>query len=104
MVEKDLLHYTITGAEDWEMFVFLFKIIGGVFAFMWVIVVGLISLQWRDLKTRIAVQRKDDRENCRKCQNDRQREYDAIWDNIKACCKAAGVVPLTKKDLMEESD
>lgn len=109
-IEADLIHYSITGASDWEMFKFTFAIIGAIFVFMWGIVTALIVAlyystrngfkEWGEkLEKRIVNQRQEDRDSCHDCKGDSTREMDAIWENIKACCAAAKIAPITKKDI-----
>jgi uncharacterized membrane protein YraQ (UPF0718 family) len=101
--EPELVAFTITGAKDWPMLVQLVTWGAGIFCVVFggcfSIIMGLIVYMWYDLKKRITSQRKDDRDHCHNCKQDNTRELDALWDNIKACCAASGVTPITRKDI-----
>lgn len=113
--------HTITGASDWPMFIFMVGLMGVLFT----IIQALVALLMRQynktlIKTigdnhnivmeRIASHRKADSKHCKDCRDDHStnkkdfrgaiiREFDALWDNIKVCCAASGVAPLTRKDV-----
>ena len=82
----DLVHYTITGAQDWPMFKEMFAgmriLVGGA----WLSTVGLLIYIYRSIIARIASERKDDKEGCAKCNGAHIREFSDVWDAIDCCC------------------
>jgi len=90
-VESDILHYTITGAQDWPMFKLMFGVVAGLCGAMWVIITALIGIMWRDLRTRIASQRHDDKAHCVDCKSNHTREFDSIWTKLDECCHKVGI-------------
>jgi len=78
--------YTLTGAADWKMFVFMCGVIGAFLA----ILCAIVGFMWRDLKNRFSESVKQRTEicghckqertdNCKSCHNGIFREFDAVW-------------------------
>lgn len=78
----DLVHYTITGAQDWPMFKEMLAGMRILVGAAWVSTVGLLVFIWRNLLARYAQQRKEDRGNCKRCNGAHIREFSDIWDTV----------------------
>jgi predicted membrane protein len=119
--EPDILHYTITGASDWPMFIFMVGLMGIMFTIIQALVALLIRTynkamlkQMADnhqaVLNRIATHRKADSEHCQECRSSHDvnkkdfrdailREFKALWENVMSYCKAVGVAPIKRKDI-----
>lgn len=75
--------YTLTGAADWPMFMFLVGIIGGLLLML----CGIVTFMWRDLKVHIKDISSDQENWCERhrnsCRQEVKREFDAVWQVIR---------------------
>jgi hypothetical protein len=67
--------HTITGMADWPMFKFMLQLLIGFLGLFWITTVSFVGYIWRDLKKRIAGQRKEDHERCGECKTE-------IWKKL----------------------
>lgn len=75
--------YSITRADDWPMFVFMFGLLGAIFVFMWALVVGLIIYIHKDLIKRLGNQRREDKVKCDSCKNSTDGHLQDLWDHLE---------------------
>jgi hypothetical protein len=79
---SNLVHYTITGAQDWPMFQQMLAGMRILALLLWGTIVAGGTYIWRDLKNRIAAQRREDRDHCTACNNARVEEFGHVWAAI----------------------
>jgi hypothetical protein len=97
----DLVHYTITGAQDWPMFK---EMLSGI---RWLVGIAsgcfgsLVGLMWWDLRNRIATQRKEDKDNCARCKKARDGAFLELWDTIDVIAPRNPTVIAAKKRYLD---
>lgn len=74
--------YTLTGASDWGMFVFM---LGGIAALL-TFACALVGLMWADLRTRLRDIIADQARSCKTAHATISKEFDAVWAAIDECC------------------
>lgn len=80
-------HFTITGAEDWPMFLAMIKVLGVVVASAWGSIIGLVIYIWSDLKKTISSNRSEDNKTCEDCKKSIWDHISGpIWTAIETCC------------------
>jgi hypothetical protein len=78
----ELVHYTITGAQDWPMFQQMLAGMRILVLLLWGTIVAGGGYMWNDLKKRIASQRQEDQAHCIACKNERTEEFGHVWAAI----------------------
>lgn len=85
--EIPVQHFTITGAEDWPMFLAMIKFVGIVFCAAWGSVVGLVIYVFNDLKNTIQSDKVENGNSCTDCKKAIWEHISGpVWSAIESCC------------------
>jgi hypothetical protein len=81
----DVVHYTLTGAQDWPMLITTLKLVLGLIGGLFSLVLGLLSAFWLDFRKQFSSHVVDGEQRCVRCIDRIDDEFNSVWDAIDYC-------------------